>query len=118
MVTKKQTPSVFDYLSYRAYLRDMYAFLKRARKGFSYRSFSRAAGFKSQSVLKQLIDGERNLADDSIARVAVAAKRPRLERRSAIPWSSSHTPLAWSPSNPRKTPAATPNRGTGQHIPR
>ena len=72
MATKKQKPSVFDYLSYRQYLRDMYAYLKRTVKGFSYRSFSLAAGFKSQSVLKQLIDGERNLAEDSIAGVAKA----------------------------------------------
>jgi uncharacterized protein (TIGR02147 family) len=72
MPSLKKKPSVFAYLSYRLYLRDMYAFLKRESKGFSYRSFSQAAGFKSQSVLKQLIDGKRNLADESIGKVIKA----------------------------------------------
>lgn len=63
-------PLIARYTDFRAYLRDMYTFLKATRPGFSYRSFARRAGFSSGSFLKLVADGQRNLSDDSVLRVA------------------------------------------------
>ena len=63
---------VFEYLDYRAYLRDYYAHAKRTGRGFSYRAFSRRAGLGSPNHLKRVIDGERNLTEDTAARFARA----------------------------------------------
>ena len=53
---------VFEYLDYRAFLRDYYNARKAKARGFSYRSFARRAGLKSPNYLKLVIDGERNLS--------------------------------------------------------
>ncbi len=63
-------PEIASYRDYRAYLRDLIVFLKATRRGFSYRSFSRAAGYSSPNFLKQVADGKRNLSPESIARFA------------------------------------------------
>jgi len=65
-----ERPIVARYTDFRAYLRDMYVFLKATRAGFSYRSFAQRAGFASGSFLKLVADGLRNLSDDSTLRVA------------------------------------------------
>lgn len=64
--------SVYDYSDYRAFLRDAFAAEKAQNKKFSFRYFSRIAGFKSQSVLKQVLDGQSNIAPASIERYAKA----------------------------------------------
>jgi uncharacterized protein (TIGR02147 family) len=53
---------VFQYLDYRAFLRDWYAAVNRAGRTFSYRAFARRAALKSPNYLKLVIDGERNLS--------------------------------------------------------
>jgi uncharacterized protein (TIGR02147 family) len=67
---RAQRVEVYDYLDYRAYLRDVY--LEGKKRGLSHRSFSRRAGLKSPNYLKRVIDGDRNLSDDMIARFAKA----------------------------------------------
>ncbi len=62
---------VFDYLDYRAYLRDYYLD-RKDKRGFSYRSFSRRAGLKSPNYLKLVIDGSRNLSLEMSKRFAKA----------------------------------------------
>jgi uncharacterized protein (TIGR02147 family) len=52
---------VFEYLDYRAFLRDLYEERKARGQSFSYRAFSRRAGLRSPNYLKLVIDGERNL---------------------------------------------------------
>ncbi len=64
--------SVYDFLDYRAYLRAYYEAAKRTRPSFSFRLFSKLAGLRSPNFLKLVIEGERNLGADSIARFAVA----------------------------------------------
>ncbi len=54
-------PEVFQFLDYRAYLREFYAFKKAGPRAFSYRVFSRRAGLKSPNYLKLVMDGDRNL---------------------------------------------------------
>jgi len=62
---------VFAYLDYRAFLRDHYLD-RKARRGLSYRGFSKRAGLKSPNYLKLVIDGERNLTPDMAGRFAKA----------------------------------------------
>lgn len=62
---------VFDYLDYRAYLRDYYA-LRKKRGAFSYRAFSLRAKLRSPNYLKLVIDGERNLTPQMAKRFAAA----------------------------------------------
>lgn len=63
---------VFQYLDYRAFLRDFYAHQKGRGRGFSHRSFSKAAGLGSPNHLKRVMDGERNLSPEMATRFASA----------------------------------------------
>ena len=68
-MTNDWKPNIFGYLDYRAYLRDYYAAGKDALNAFSYRYFSRRAGFSSPNYLKLVADGKRNLTTDSKRRM-------------------------------------------------
>lgn len=63
-------PNIFEHLDYRNFLKDMYLFKKQTSKGFSYRTFSRLAGFKSSNFYKLIVDGKRNLSGEAISRFA------------------------------------------------
>ncbi|MCC7385703.1 MAG: TIGR02147 family protein [Deltaproteobacteria bacterium] len=63
-------PRPEDFPDYRAYLRTMIAYLKETRPQFSYRYFSRIAGFSSPNFLKLVADGARNLTPSSIPKFA------------------------------------------------
>src|SRR5690606_17396346 len=52
---------VFQYLDYRAYLRDWYRAHNTDGRSFSFRAFARRAGLKLPNYLKLVMDGERNL---------------------------------------------------------
>ncbi|MBK6848100.1 MAG: TIGR02147 family protein [Proteobacteria bacterium] len=65
-------PLVFDFTDYRAYLRAHYEAEKKRRAGFSFRLFSRLAGLRSPNFLKLVIDGQRNLGDESIPKFVKA----------------------------------------------
>jgi uncharacterized protein (TIGR02147 family) len=67
-------PSIFEYEDYRVYLKDLYSFLKKQRMQFSFRYFSKRAGFTSPNFLKLVIENKRNLSSDSIARFSTALK--------------------------------------------
>ncbi len=54
-------PDLYAYLDYRAYLRDWFQFRKSANPRFSHRVFARLAGQRSPSLLKHVMDGQRNL---------------------------------------------------------
>jgi len=64
--------SVYDFLDHRAYLAAYYQAAKRTRPSFSFRLFSKLAGLRSPNFLKLVIDGERNLGADSVARFTQA----------------------------------------------
>lgn len=66
MSRKAPNIGVFGYLDYRAYLRDWYADRKVNHPGFSFRSFSKDAGFRSPNFFKMVMDGIRNLSEKSI----------------------------------------------------
>jgi uncharacterized protein (TIGR02147 family) len=63
-------PSVFDYLDFRAYLGDLFAFHKGQNDAFSHREFARRAGFAAPNFLQLVIGGQRNLTHKSSAQVA------------------------------------------------
>ncbi len=52
---------VFAYLDYRAFLRDWFTARKATNPRFSHRVFARMAGQRSPSLLKHVMDGQRNL---------------------------------------------------------
>ena len=64
--------SVYDFLDHRAYLAAYYQAAKRTRPSFSFRLFSKLAGLRSPNFLKLVIDGQRNLGADSVARFTQA----------------------------------------------
>ncbi len=63
-------PVVYDYLDYRVFLKDLFEYNKNHRNNFSYRFFSREAGFSSPNFLKLVTEGQRNLTNTSIAKIA------------------------------------------------
>jgi uncharacterized protein (TIGR02147 family) len=73
--------SVYDYVNFRDFLRDAYLDLKNKDKKFSFRYFSKQAGFKSSSVLKDVIEGRRGIAPHSIDRFVQAFKLGKEEGR-------------------------------------
>jgi uncharacterized protein (TIGR02147 family) len=73
-------PVVFDYRDYRSFLRDMFACRKGGERAFSYRIFASKAGFASPNFLKLVIEGQRNLTNGSIAKVAKGFGLGRKER--------------------------------------
>ncbi len=73
-------PIVYDYLDYRSYLGDMYYYRKESASSFSYRFFSNKAGFASPNFLKLVVNGQRNLTNASIAKVAKGFGLKKKER--------------------------------------
>ncbi len=74
------TPNIFEYSNYRQFLFDMYNYLKWKKSQFSYRYFSKRAGFSSPNFLKLVIEGKRNLSLKSIQQFAKTFQLPRAER--------------------------------------
>ena len=67
---KAKQPTAYDYLDYRLFLKDLFKYKKENNKHFSYRMFARKAGFASPNYLKLVMDGQRNLTNESIAKMA------------------------------------------------
>jgi uncharacterized protein (TIGR02147 family) len=64
--------TIFEYMDYREYLRNLFDKRKTDNPYYSYRLFSQKAGFKSPNFLKLVVDGKRNLTKESVFRVAKA----------------------------------------------
>ena len=73
-------PSIFTYLNYRTFLHDMFLYKKGTTSSFSYRYFSKLAGFSSPNFLQLVVNGTRNLTITSIAQVAKGFKLKKPER--------------------------------------
>ena len=71
---QKKLPSVFDYSSFRKWMKDYIEAYKGIDSSFSYRAAARKFGFASPNYLQQVIDGKRNLGDKSIAQISTACK--------------------------------------------
>jgi uncharacterized protein (TIGR02147 family) len=65
------TPSnIYNFGDYREFLKDRYKQLKETDSLFSFRNFSKQAGFGSPNYLKLVMDGKRNLSADAIGKFA------------------------------------------------
>lgn len=80
MKASESKVSVFYYLDYRKFLRDWYQEAKGSRGSFSFRSFSKKAGFQSTNFLKLVMDGDRNLTEESLSKFALALKLNKQEQ--------------------------------------
>ena len=65
-------PSPYDYLDYRRYLEDWFAYKKAANPQYSHRVFARKARQKSPSLLHHVIAGRRNLTAQTVEDFATA----------------------------------------------
>jgi uncharacterized protein (TIGR02147 family) len=70
----EKLPSVYDYLDYRAFLRDHFAASKQAHAHYSFRYFARKAGLQSSNFLKLVMDGKRNLGAQALEGFVKALK--------------------------------------------
>lgn len=68
----------FEYTDYRKFLRDWYQSAKQSGR-LSYRSFAQRAGLKSINFFKFVMDGTRNLTEDSIRKFATGLKLNKQE---------------------------------------
>ncbi len=66
--------NIYDYLDYRKFLKDYYDFQKKNQSSFSYRQFSKIAGFKSPNFLKLVMESQRNLSKSGILKFSTALK--------------------------------------------
>lgn len=67
-------PDIFLFYDYRAYLKTLFEFNKAQSRRFSHRYIVTRAGFKSPNVLKNVIDGKRNLTFAAAEQFAKAFK--------------------------------------------
>ncbi len=62
--------NIYNFSDYRDFLKDRYRQLKESDPLFSFRYFSKQAGFGSPNYLKLVMDGKRNLSFEAIAKFA------------------------------------------------
>jgi uncharacterized protein (TIGR02147 family) len=67
-------------LDYRKFLKDWYAQKKKA-SGLTFREFSNRAGFTSPNFFKLVMDGDRSLTEDSLAKFIVGLGLNKQEAR-------------------------------------
>lgn len=63
---KLELPAVFGFLDHRDYLREWFEAKRKIVRTFSYRVFARKAGFASHAFLSEVIQGRRNLSEESV----------------------------------------------------
>lgn len=69
MARPKSTTNLFSFDDYRLFLRRWYEEMKQTRSALTYRSFAAKAGFQTSNFLMLVIQGKRNLTEDSLAKV-------------------------------------------------
>lgn len=74
MGEKKLGKKIFEYLDYREYLKDYYSAKKEANPAFSLRVFSDKIGFKAKDFISRVMNGDKNLSNQSIPKVAAGLK--------------------------------------------
>ena len=62
--------NIYNFSDYRDFLKDRYRQLKETDPLFSFRFFSKQAGFGSPNYLKLVMDGKRNLSAEAIGKFA------------------------------------------------
>ena len=72
--------SIYLYVDFREYLHDFYS-EKKKKSRFSFREFSRLAGFSSPVFIKLVIEGKANLRKASIVKLSNAMGLKKDDRR-------------------------------------
>lgn len=80
MREKISKPIIYEYHNYRLYLSNLFEYFKEIKPAFSYRFFSKQAGFRSPNFLKLVIEGKRNLSGESIEKFSLAFKLNQKEK--------------------------------------
>jgi uncharacterized protein (TIGR02147 family) len=78
-VAVRVSDKLFDYLDYRAFLKEHYEKSKAANPHFSFRTFSNKAGFKAKDFLYRVLQGDKNLSQASVFKLAGALGLKREE---------------------------------------
>lgn len=60
---------IYNFVSYRAFLRAYYHYKKEQGRHFSYRYYAQKMGVKGQNYLQWIIDGSRKIAHDKISKL-------------------------------------------------
>jgi len=76
---KTQPPSVFDFLDFRQYLKELFEFKRLQQPYFSMRVFSRLSGFRSPNYMSLILSGKRKLTAKNIRHVIKACRLNRKE---------------------------------------
>ena len=63
---------IFKYDNYRLFLKDYFQYKKETTKSFSIRNFARKVDISSNSFISKVIQGTRNISEDTIGRFATA----------------------------------------------
>ena len=79
LTTGEPMKPVFEYLDYRHFLRDYYL-EKKALSKFSFREFSKAAGFASPVFIKLVIEGKSDLSKPSSIKLCKAMGLEKKEK--------------------------------------
>lgn len=78
---KPVAPEISRYTSYREFLKDYFQYKKQLRSGFSYRQFSNLVGLKSPNYLQLVIQGKRNMTEETGLQVATALRLSKNEAK-------------------------------------
>jgi uncharacterized protein (TIGR02147 family) len=71
---------VYEYSDYRLFIKHYYEERKEENPSFSFRYLSQKAGINSAPFFKFLIEGKRNLTQETVVKVAAALKLDEMER--------------------------------------
>lgn len=74
-------PNLYEFLDFRAFLREWFEAKKAAEPRFTHRKFARLAGQRSPSFLVDVLEQRRNLTPETAAAVAQAIKLNAAETR-------------------------------------
>ncbi len=72
--------SIFDYLNYREYIRDLYDETKRKKPHFSHRFLAERLELGSSGYILAVIQGKRNLSEKLAVKIAEYFKLPKKEK--------------------------------------
>lgn len=64
--------NIFKYVDFRKFLQERFLWLKKNRRGVTHRSLCKKGGFNSPNFLKLVMDGKRNLSEQSLSGVCQA----------------------------------------------
>jgi uncharacterized protein (TIGR02147 family) len=79
MGDEKKKINVFEYDDFRAFLRDWYDNSKRLNRNFSHRAFAMRAGLNSTNFFMLVMQGKRNLTEESIKKISLGLKLNKQE---------------------------------------